>query len=259
VSFLGYAGFSVAALFLVAASPGPASFCDSNLVHETKDPMRYQMRPGRCEGIYAQQVGTVSLDLRSFVKGFGAFNPERDDQLVLTWSGPPGVVQDVRLRAFSLKPRTYFRMDTKQPAAQGSYAWPTDVLASVQLGRDDLGVVAWVDLPGPADRLRNVYLPLRAGKPKAAESGYQLTLVPSKRLKKILLTLSQTDERGAQVKTLFNNKDVGGEFGYYPSAEPTELPLGKIGPPGFYRLEIKATADAGDSVTNEIDFYHSGD
>ena len=59
--------------------------------------------------------------------------------------------------------------------------------------------------------------------------------------------------------TSVNNKDVGGEFAFYPSNEPTVISTGKIGAPGYYRLEIKAMAASGDAVTKEIDFYHSGD
>lgn len=258
MSWIGSVGFSAAALFLAAAPQGPATLCDPHLVKDTKSSMSYQMRGDRCEGIYAQQVGTVSLDLRSFVKGAGSFDPEHDRQIVLAWQAPKDVKGDVKLRAFSLKPRTYFRMDTEKPAVGGSYSWPSEVLASVDLGGKDVGVLAWLTLPGPAGRNREVYLPLRAGATKASD-GYELIVVPSKKLKKVLITLSQVNEGGGVLNTLFRDKDIGGEFPYFPSNEPTVIPTEKIGPAGFYHLQIKATAASGDSVISEIDFYHSGD
>ena len=258
MSWIGSVGFSAAVLYLLAGLQAPVKFCDPNLKGGAESSMTYQMREGRCEGIYAQQVGTVSLDLRSFVEGFGSFDPEKDERLDLTWKPPNGVKGDVRLRAFSLKAPPYYRMDTAQPAAQGSYRWPSDVLASVELGDKDLGVIAWLTLPGPADRAREVYLPLRAGLPKASNDGYQVTFVPSKKLKKVLVTLREIDERGTVIKALFSNKDIGGEFPHFPSKMPTVIPTGKIGPAGYYRLEIKATAASGDFVTSDIDFYHSG-
>jgi len=258
MSFFGSVGFSAAALFLAAAPQGPASFCDPNLVKDTKSSMSYQMRGDRCEGIYAQQVGTVSLDLRSFVKGAGSFDPEHDRQIVLAWKAPKDVTGDVKLRAFSLKPRTYFRMDTAKPAGGGSYDWPSDFLASADLGGKDVGVLAWLTLPGPAGRNREIYLPIRAKSTKLSDD-YELTLVPSKKLKKVLISLSQTNEQGGVSKVVFSNKEVGGEFPYFPSNEPTVISTGKIESAGYYHLEIKATAASGDSVISEIDFYHSAD
>ena len=249
----GFAGFSIAALLLFAAPSEPATFCDPNLVREVKDiqaSMRYQMRPGRCEGIYAQQVSAVSLELRSFGKGFAPFDPDREALLKLAWSAPPDALR-VSLRAFSLKPRTYFRMDTEQPAAEGSYDWPSDVLASLQLRGADLGILAWTSLPG----MEKVYLPLRAGTSKATDAGYEVTLAPNKKLEHLLVSLRQIDKP----RDLFRDREVGGEFPYYPPNEPTKFSTGKIGAPGFYRLVVKATAAAGDSVTSDIDFYHSGD
>lgn len=216
------------------------------------------MRGDRCEGIYAQQVSTVSVDLRSFVKGFGEFNPQTQTVLELTWKSPDGFVQNARLRAFSLKSRTYYRMDTATPATSGSYRWPTEILAGANLSRGDLGILAWIEVPGPSGMPREVYLPLRAGGPKTLD-GYEVTVVPSKKLKKVLLTITQTDEKGNSLKKLLADKDVGGEFAFYPKDEPTVISTGKIGAPGYYRLQIKATAAAGDAVIKDIDFYHPGE
>lgn len=258
MSWIGSAVFSLAALAVSSGPQAPPDFCDAELLHVPKSPTSYQVRGDRCEGIYAQQVSTVSVDLRSFVKGFGAFDPETQTSLELVWKPPAGVVQNARLRAFSLKSRVYFRMDTAQPAAQGSYRWPTGILAGEQLSRDDLGILAWIEMPGPAGKAREVYLPLRAGTPQALE-GYDVTLVPSKKLKKIFLSVIQIDEKGNSLKTLFSDKDMGGEFAYYASNEPAVLSTGKLGPSGYYQLLIKAIAASGDAVTKEIDFYHPGD
>jgi hypothetical protein len=259
MSWIGSAAFSLAALALFAGSPEAPTYCDTELLHVPKSPTSYQVRGDRCEGIYAQQVSTVSVDLRSFVKGFGKFDPETQTALELIWKAPAGMTQSAHLRAFSLKSRVYFRMDTAQPAAKGSYRWPTDILAGERLGHDDVGILAWVEMSGPVGKAREVYLPLRAGASQTLD-GYDVTLVPSKKLKKILLTVTQIDAEGNKVRdTGVTNKDVGGELAYYASNEPTVLSTGKLGAPGYYRLQIKAIAVSGDSVIKEIDFYHSGD
>lgn len=259
MSWIGSTMAWLAILAVPAQQKAPA-YCDAELLlRASRSPASYQVREDRCEGIYAQQVSTVSLGLRSFVKGFGKFNPETQETLRLTWKAPDGIVQDARLRAFSIKPRIYYRMDTAQPAVKGSYVWPTNILAGEKLGDADLGILAWIEMPGTDGQEREVYLPLQAGGGQSLD-GYAVTFVPSKKLKKVLLTVTQIDEKGKKLKdTGVTNKDVGGEFPHFPKDEPRVLNTGKIGPPGYYRLEIKATAAAGDAVTKEIDFYHHGD
>lgn len=260
MSWIGSAIFSLAVLAAPAPQQKAPAYCDAELLQRApKSPTRYQVRGDRCEGIYAVQVSTVSLGLRSFVKGFGEFNPETQKTLELTWKAPSGIVQDARIRALSLKSRTYYRMDTARPAAEGAYVWPTDVLAGEKLGDADLGILAWIEMPGPEGKEREVYLPLRAGSGESLD-GYEVTFVPSRKLKKVLMTVEQIDEKGKKVRgTSITGKEMGGEFPHFPKDEPTVLETGKIGPPGYYRLQIKAAADSGEAVTKEIDFYHHGD
>jgi hypothetical protein len=149
-------------------------------------------------------------------------------------------------------------MDTVKPAAEGSYLWPTEILAGANLVREDLGILAWIEMPGPGGKPREVYLPLRAGGPKTLD-GYEVTLVPSKKPKKILLTVLQTDDKGNSLKTLLADKDIGGEHAFYLKDEPTTFTTGKLGPPSFYRLQIKAIAVSGEAMIKDIDFYHPGD
>ena len=87
--------------------------------------------------------------------------------VVLKWKAPPASVRPVRVRAFSLKDREYFRMDTAVPAKYGGYRWPTEIVASVGLKREEIGLVAWTTLPGPGGSAREVYLPLHAGRAAA--------------------------------------------------------------------------------------------
>src|SRR5262245_26317491 len=77
--------FLVAAFAALASPAGAGSFCDPNLVGKSDSPTVYREREGRCEGLYAQQVGTVSLDVRSLVATFGSFDPGRSSELVLAW------------------------------------------------------------------------------------------------------------------------------------------------------------------------------
>ena len=232
------------------------NFCDSSLAGDTKSPLAYQMRGDRCEGLYAQQVSAISIEIRSFVESLAPFDPQRESVLDLRWLSPPEVAKELHLRAFCFKPRTYYRMDTAVPAARRMYRWPSEVLAGLQLAGADLGVIAWLEMPGPASTVRQVYLPLRVGASETpAEGGYQVTLVPSVRLKEVYLTVSRLDSSGNIVATVRRDEALG--YGYYPSNEPTRFSTGRLGSAGFFRLELAAVPMSGTPVKQGFDFYHS--
>lgn len=253
--------FSILRLFAVLALPslpaGAATFCDPSLAGSVQSPLRYQERQGRCEGIYAQEVGAVTLDVRSLIRSFGPFDPQKDTELELAWSAPPGTDKTVRLRAFSFRPRHYYRMDTAVPAVRGAWRWPTDLLASEKLDQGDLGVVAWIELPGPGDIPRQVYLPLQVkAHSGGSPDGYKVALVPSKRLKEVRITVSRLDARGNVVAVLRRDEELSD--GYYPSNEPFTFSIGNLGEAGFYRLEVSAKDVSGYLVEQDLELYHSG-
>jgi hypothetical protein len=249
-------------LAAVALLSGPAAaetLCDQGLKEDAKSPLSYQMRGDRCEGIYAQQVSSISLEVRSLVAGF-KFDPARDTELALAWTAPPGVPGNVRLRVFSFKPLTYYRMDTAIPVARGTYRWPTNILASEKLGRADLGLVAWLNVSGAEGTTRTVHLPLHAGPDaagKKAHAGYEISLLPSVRLNEVRVTVKRLDSQGVEVATLRLDEELG--YGYYPSNTPTVFSTGTLGPAGFYRVRITAVPKSGLSTEQEIDLYHPGD
>lgn len=250
--------FCLAVLPLRPVPAAAESLCDSNLPHDSKSPVAYRLRGDRCEGIYAQQVSSISVEVRSLLAGFGSFDPAKTEKLDLAWIAPSDSKRGVRLRAFSFKPRFYYRMDTEVPADQTVYHWPTDVLSSVELGKDDLGLIAWIDLLRQGGSSRSVYLPLRAGAgAKQGDAGYEVSLVPSVRLSEVRLTVSRLDAQGNVVAKLRQNEEL--DIGYYPSDKPTVFTTGKLGPAGFYRLEITAVPQSGLSVQQDIELYHAGD
>jgi hypothetical protein len=251
-------GISVAILFL-AGRGHAANLCDPSLKEETNSPVSYHMRGERCEGFYAQQVSSISLEIRSLVASFGAFDPARDEALTLAWTAPPGTTGTVRLRAFSFKPDNHYRMDTAVPAGRGSYRWPTDVLGPAGLHSQDLGVIAWIDLPGKGGAPRTVYLPLRVSTGAAAKAaaGYEVTLLPSARLSEVRLTVSRLNEQGQTAAVLRRNEELG--YGYYPSNTPTAFSTNKLGPAGFYRVEVTAVPKSGLSVEQDLELYHPGE
>ncbi len=221
------------------------SNCALELSDRSTSPMAYRQRGDRCEGIYAQQVGALTLEVRSLVRGFGPFDPAKSPHLTLEWQAPPNLSGDVHLRAFSFKPRTYFRMDTILPSTRGLYRWPTDVLAGVGLGRDDLGVVAWIDPPASSGFGRVIYLPLKIIGNGLGDgtTEIQATIVPSNRLQELRVSISRLDEQGRESSSLRRDQELG--YGYYPSNQRIDFPLDEATEPGFYRVKVAARPAAG--------------
>ncbi len=249
--------FCLTALLLPAAAVGEKNHCDPGLPRDPASPVTYRMRDDRCEGYYNQQVSSVSVEVRSVVAAFGPFDPEKDAELALTWRVPSGSIEDARLRAFSLKYRVYYRMDTAVPAVRGSYRWPSDLLATQKLGGADLGLLAWLDRPGPGGSTRQVYLPLQAGRAAKDDGGARILLVPSKKLAKVYIAIHRIDDQGKTLATLRPSQELG--WGIYPKEEPIEISTGRLGPEGFYRAEITARLEDGASIARTIDLYHPGE
>jgi hypothetical protein len=247
----------LAALGLLPSGPASSeSFCDPGL--ESKPgATTYRMRGDRCEGIFAQQVSSPHIEIRSLVSVFDPFDPAKDSELVLAWKTPPGDPNSVQLRAFSFKAATYYRMDTKVASPGGTYHWPADLLGSLGLGREDLGLLAWTELPGPDGAKRKVYLPLRVGtgSPKG-EAGYTVKFLPSTRLSEVSVKVSRLDGQGKASAVVRDDKLIDE---YFPTGEPTAFSTGKLGPAGFYRVTITAIPKTRLSIIQDFDLYHPGD
>jgi hypothetical protein len=87
--------------------------------------------------------------------------------------------------------------------------------------------------------------------------GYEISLYPSAQLSQVHVTVSRVDDKGNTLATLRRAEELGD--GYYPSGEPTVFFTGKLGPAGFYRVEILALPKKGDSLRQALELYHSGD
>jgi hypothetical protein len=253
--------FLVAALLIAICSPskptGAESFCDPNIPQSKSGTTAYRMRRDRCEGIFAQQVSSPHLEIRSLVGSFQPFDPKRDSELVLIWKAPPGNKADVQLRAFSFKPGTYYRMDTRVHPDHSAFHWPTDVLNSEGLGRADLGLLAWMEIAEPEGAKNTVYLPLSTGTGSSkAKEGYTVTFLPSTRLSEVHVRISRLAGQGSAPTVMRDDKLIDD---YYAPSEPAAFPTGKLGPAGFYRITITALPKAGNPVVQDFILYHSGD
>lgn len=245
----------IAGLLLSLASLSETTFaqasqCDPNLQKADADPNGYRLRGDRCEGVYIKQVAgtTVVASLIEYVENF---NPTAGQSLRVEWTAPGN--SSVRLRAYSLRHRLFYQMDTQPPAGSSSYTWPTNLLASLNLTKGDLGIVA-ITSYAVGKTNRQIYLPVRVTQRGTAtkSSSYQLLLVPSAELDKIFVSLAPVAQDGRPGASI---KDWTLEDGYYAAGRPVTITTPQVKGPGFYYLKISATFKAGGSATKEVWFY----
>src|SRR5216684_2891252 len=116
--------------------------CDPGLPQDAINPHGYHFRGDRCEGIYIRQVsGNASIAVVSVTQDFEDYSPGNIEKLRVTWVPP--VPTTVRLRAFSLRRKLYYRMDAERPAGTSNYEWPSGLLHALEITKKDLGVVGW--------------------------------------------------------------------------------------------------------------------
>lgn len=249
-------------LALPAASPaGADELCDPALLGLSSSPLAYQQRGNRCEGLFDPDVSRTGLQVRSFVAVFEPFAAGEAGDLRVDWVAPPGVgATRLRLRAQTLEPRVHYRMDTRVPAASGSYRWPGTMLAQLRLPSAAIGLVGWLPLaddgsrPAAVAAIDELYLPLRVhhGAP-GPFTGYRVAVVPTERLRTLAVTVERLAADG-HVEATLRSGELG--YGYYPVDLPTEIALEPPPRSGYYRLRMEGRGRRGGIATADVLFFH---
>ena len=242
-------------LLLQVASQGAT--CDSLVKTRPRDPASYRLRGDRCEGVYVQDVsGSSNLVLASLVEHFERFDDTSGLPLRVEWT--PLNDSPVLLRANSLKSGLYYRMETAHPLLGGQYLWPTSVLQSLDIGREDIGVVGTMRLTlGGGGHASDVYVPLRISprRPPATSARYQVTMWPGVELSEVFVTLATTRADGEPQRYL--EQDAALEYGFYPAQRGVHILLPPLTARGIYFVRIGATLKAGGSATTTFLLYHA--
>jgi hypothetical protein len=229
--------------------------CDPLLPSSRDDPYGYRLREDRCEGIYIREVAGTTLLVASLIESLEDFNPAASQNLQLEW--PALGDSSVRLRAQAFRHRLYYRMDSLRPAGNTSYTWSPNLLATFNLKKGELGVVARTQFKVGATN-RDVYLPLRIRQQsKTSEGGnYQLVLLPGTELTEVYLNLAAVKSDGSLGNFLKKNQALG--YGYYPAERKITITLPELKTRGIYYLGISATLSRGGSREERLWFYHRG-
>lgn len=231
--------------------------CDSFLLKNTDSPLGYSNRGDRCEGLYIKEVGSSTLRVVSLTESFEPINTGSGKALQIEWDRPPGN-NIVRLRAQGIKRRLYYRMDTFRPAGSGSYNWPSNMLASLNILPGDIGILGLTRYAVGKNE-QDVYLPLRIKQQGSyIHSGtYQLVLLPGVELSEVYISMALTGPDGQPRPFIKDGEKLG--FGYYPAERGIEIPVTGLKGKGTYYMEIGATLRSGGTSTIELWFYKPTD
>lgn len=227
--------------------------CDPELPQITADSYGYRLRGDRCEGIYIRRVGVSSLQVGSLTESVEDFDPATNKNLLVQWAAPANA--SVHLRAYGLRHRLYYRMDSLRPAGNTSYEWSPNLLAAFNVRKRELGLVAWVSQPVDGQS-REVYLPVRLTQKAAVNRSnrYDLVLMPGVELAEVFVSLASLNPDGKVGAYLKRSEALG--WGYYPAERVITVAIPKPNATGLYYLEIGATKKAGGSLTMQVWFYH---
>ena len=247
---------SFCGLCLAGVSGPQEGPCDSQLQPLAGDSNGYRVRGDRCEGIYIKEVaGGANLLVASFTESFEDYNPASGTDLLIDWKAPER--GEVRLRAYALKRRLYYRMDTLRPSNSASFVWPSGLLTVLSIAKRDLGVVGWMSYR-VGDAKREVYLPLKI-RPRGVTSrskSYQLILLPGAELSEVFITLAHVGADGFSDR--YVKKGAPLSYGYYPAERGIMIPIPELPVPGVYSMEIGATLKDSGASTTRLWFYHGG-
>lgn len=231
------------------------SHCDPNLHPRGTSPLRYRLHGDRCEGIYIKEVGSTTLLVASLTESFEDYDLSSGKDLIIEWTAPGD--GGIHLRAQGVRPRLYYRMDTLRPPQSKSYAWPSNILAALKIGRKDIGLVGWTRYPVGKIK-RNVYVPLRVTQRRnpSGSGRYQVVVVPGRELTEVFISVAAVGPNKRPGRFLRDGDALG--YGYYPAGRGIRIPISNLKAPGVYYLGIGATLKGGGATAVDVWFYHRG-
>ena len=242
-------------MFLLPVLSAAQEHCDPSLSPRVEHPNQYRLIGDRCEGIYFQPVNSTSLTMVSLTDSFENYDLGAGSPLVVEWSSPPSS-QNIKLRATSLLPELYYRMDSERLPPETSYRWAIVMLNRLGVERQYLGVIGWTQTPLASGK--RVYTPLRIGQhaPTVGDGNYQLRLVPGRELRSVQISLAEVDEEGEP--TIYFLEDHLLDRNVYGAGSPFVIALKGFPSAGVYLVEIGAVLRQGGTTDLKFWMYHPG-
>ena len=225
-----------------------SSACDPSILQNHDHPLGYRDREGQlCEGTYATGVSSMGLMLASFTGPMHGINLASQAKFSFQWQ--PVSQGDVRVKADSLRPRFYYRMDAVRPSNETRLSWTNAIPAQYELRTSEFGVLAMQqDASG-----KLIYLPLRISQngQSPAEGNYVVTVISGAEIEEIYWSLCMNGQNPCIVY------DQPLDRKPYAANQPITIELDKVVSPGRYLLTISAQLRSGSFDTVEVPFQYS--
>jgi hypothetical protein len=217
--------------------------CDLSLPCLPSDKNGYKPRGDRCEGQFIRTVANPLLRLVSVTTAVDRFKAELSF-LGVTW---PGQRKEVRLRAESLQPRKFYRLDSIRPPDGSAYRWDLGLLRDVGIRPEDIGIVARTRTIVDGREI-DVVLPLTVTTGHDSHTlppQYRVGLMAGGDLRQISwnLTLSASTRQPRQ-------RVIAGETldGFYAATRPLFVELPPL-EPKLYRFECRVKSRTGETAS----------
>jgi len=215
----------------------PSDPCDPRISGkiEIENPYAYKLRGDRCEGIYIKDIASIGgLVLVSFTSTPQAPKVSGNKTIDLKWGALPD--GPLHIRAFSLHPRVYYRMDTIQGAGRQGYTWTTSMLDRLELTLREVGIVAW-KTSRASSTSGNIYVPLSIGPLNSAAAPSLRAIVQTQvELDEVFVTLARLGPDGRFEKPVKDSTPL--RQGYYPAGGRIPIDIPRLAKSGTYALEV---------------------
>ena len=229
---------------LLAAS----SVCDPSITHPHDHEQGYHDRGGQiCEGTYGTGVSSMGLMLASFTGPMQGINLARKTELTFHWDT---VTQsEIRIKADSLRPKFFYRMDAVRPSSESQLNWTNAIPAYHELRTSEFGILA----TQTDDSGNQIYLPLRIGKDgqDPVKGNYVVTVISGVEIKEVYWTLCIPGEETCLAW------DEALDRRPYAANQSIAIELDRLVTAGRYLLTISAKLRNGSFDSVNVPFHYS--
>jgi hypothetical protein len=198
-----------------------------------------------CEGVYATGVSSLGVTLASLTGPLRDIDLGKPGDYRLEWK--TGLQGEVRIRADSLRPRFYYRMDTARPGSEAGITWKNAIPAYHKLRTREIGLLAMQrDATG-----KKLYLPVRIGSKgeTAPSTPYQATIFSGADIEEVYWSLDRGSEQLVWERPVNRSP--------YMAHQPITIQFDEVTEPGTYHVTITAELRNGMINAVEFNFLHA--
>lgn len=202
----------------------------------------YRERSDRCEGFYAQPLGSSAFHLVGFGPRRNSTLAARSGVVVVSWPAPTRDHDTVYLRSEPRRPTTYYQMDTRT-VGERRFAWRLEVAEAAGLTRQEFDVLCWMRLTVHGAR-EPVLIPCQLGRDSPLDAP-EIRVRTGQPVRSVTMEVSRMDTSG--VMGAVRSQLLGGPYtsGHLLTLAPEEFRMA-----GIYRLQLRAELLDGSSESS---------